>query len=71
MNIFGAFCMHSTYLDVNEGVISALPTRETPQETFSDILHLSLYGLRLFVYAVERARVRVVSSVVYWKINCT
>lgn len=54
MNIFGAFCMYSTYLDVNEGMMGALPTR---QETFSDILHLSLYGLRLFVYAVERVHV--------------
>lgn len=28
MNIFGAFYIHSTDLDVNEGVMGALPTRD-------------------------------------------
>lgn len=40
MNIFGAFCMYSTYLDVNEGMMGALPTRD---KRHSQIFYICLF----------------------------
>lgn len=40
MNVFGAFCMHSTYLDVNEGMMGALSTRD---KRHSQIFYICLF----------------------------
>lgn len=45
MNIFGAFCMHSTYLDVNEDVMGALPTRDVLR--YSTFVSLWLATVRI------------------------
>lgn len=63
--------MHSTHTGVLRMEIRACQMHCLQRdETFPGILHL-FTACDCSLYAIGRARVRVVSSVVYWKINCT